>query len=138
MNPLSRDFVPVIRSLWKLIEVIYASKWDVLTFEKQASLTIHKYIREKIMPIYRKQELALSNSMPSSANSKGKSTILNSTIALQSTTVSPSPTTNPPVAPPSNKNMDSVKKKAPKPLIMKKSYAQASKSNISSNIKDVL
>ena len=54
MNLPSGDFILVIGSLWKLIEVIYTSKWDVLTFEKQASLTIHKCVREKIISIYRK------------------------------------------------------------------------------------
>jgi len=133
-NLPSRDFILVVKSFWKLIEMIYASKWDVLTFEKETSLTIWKYVGESIMPFYRKQELSISNSV----NSKGKSTISNPIISPPSTTVPPPPTTNLPVAPPSNKNIESVVKKALKLLNMKKSYVQASKSNISSNIEDVL
>ena len=82
------------------------------------------------MPFYRKQELLTSNS----ANLKGKS---NSIISLPSTAVLLPPTTNLPVAPSSNKNVESVKK-ALKPLNMRKYYVQASKSNILSNIEDVL
>ena len=98
-NLLSGDFIPVVKSLWKLIETIYISKWDVLTFEKEASLTIQKYVGESIILFYRKQELLMFNSV----NSKGKSTISNPIISLPSTAVSPPPTTNLPVAPPSNK-----------------------------------
>jgi len=86
------------------------------------------------MLFYRKQELSTSNS----ANLKGKLTISNPIISPPSTAVPPPPTTNLPVAPPSNKNVESVVKKAPKPLNMRKSYVQASKSNISSSTEDVL
>ena len=41
-------------------------------------------------------------------------------------------------APPPSKTVGSIDKKASKPLIAKKSYMQASKSNILSNIEDVL
>ena len=86
------------------------------------------------MPFYRKQESLTSNSV----NSKGKSTILNPIISLPSIAVPLPPTTNLPVASPSNKNIESVVKKALKPLNTRKSCVQASKSNISSNIEDVL
>ena len=85
-NLPSGDFILVVKSFWKLIETIYASKWNILTFEKEVSLTIWKCVRESIMPFYRKQELSTSNS----ANLKGKLTILNSIISLPSTAV-PSP-----------------------------------------------
>jgi len=133
-NPPSGDFIPVVKSLWKLIEMIYTSKWDVLTFEKEASLTIWKCVRESIMPFYRKKELSTSNSV----NLKEKSTISNPIIFLPSTAVPPPSTTNLLMAPPSNKNIESVIKKAPKPLNTRKSYVQASKSNISSSIEDIL
>ena len=129
-NLPSGDFIPVFKSLWKLIETIYTSKWDVLTFEKEVSLTIWKCVRESTMPFYRKQESLTSNS----TNLKGKS---NSIISLSSTAVPLPSTTNLPVAPSSNKNVESVKK-ALKPLNMRKYYVQASKSNILSNIEDVL
>ena len=52
--------------------------------------------------------------------------------------VSPPPTSNTPTAPLPNKIIGLIEKKAPKSLNMKKSYMQASKANISSNIEDVL
>ena len=45
---------------------------------------------------------------------------------------------NVPIASPPSKMTRPNEKKAPKPIIMKKSYAQASKANISSSIKDVI
>ena len=57
---------------------------------------------------------------------------------MPSVVVSPPPTSNIPMAPPPNKIIGSIKKKALKPSNMKKSYTQASKANISSNIEDVL
>ena len=52
----------------------------------------------------------------------------------------PTITTNPniPAIPPSSKTTGPNEKKALKPTIMKKSYAQASKTNISSSIEDVI
>jgi len=117
-NLPSGDFIPVVKSLWKLIETIYASKWYVFTFKKEASLTIWKCVRESIMLFYRKQESSTSNSV----NSKEKSTILNPIISPPSTVVSPPPTTNLPVAPPSNKNIESVVKKTLKPSNIRKFY----------------
>ena len=117
-NLPSRDFIPVVKSLWKLIETIYASKWYVFTFEKEASLTTWKCVREIIMLFYRKQESSTSNSV----NLKGKSTILNPIISPLSTVVPPPLTTNLPVAPPSNKNIESVVKKALKPSNTRKFY----------------
>ena len=98
--------------------MIYVSKWDVLTFEKEASLTIWKCVRESIMLFYRKQESLTSNS----ANSKGKSTISNPIISPPPIAVPFPPTTNLPVAPPFNKNIESVVKKASKSLNTRKSY----------------
>ena len=46
--------------------------------------------------------------------------------------------TNVPVTPPLNKMTGPIEKKAMKPMIMKKSYAQASKANISTSIEDVI
>ena len=45
---------------------------------------------------------------------------------------------NVPVAPPSSKTTGPNEKKAPKPMITKKSYAQTSKANILLNIEDVI
>ena len=47
------DFMPVIKMLWKLIDIMYIIKWDSLIFNKERNLTIRKCIREYIMPIYK-------------------------------------------------------------------------------------
>jgi len=39
-KPPVREFVLVVKSLWKLIETIYTSKWNLFVFDKEASLTI--------------------------------------------------------------------------------------------------
>ena len=52
-----------------------------------------------------------------------------------STTVTNS---NVPIASPPSKMTGPNEKKAPKPMIMKKSYMQASKANISSSIEDII
>ena len=82
----------------------------MLTFDKDTSLTIWKYIRDTIVPIYKKLETKLNLEK-------------NSSISLPFVAVTPLPTTNIPVAPsPPNKNIDSTIKKTPKPLNTKKSY----------------
>jgi len=59
-------------------------------------------------------------------------TMTNIPSPLPSAEVATPPTINTPRAlPPSNKNVESTAKKDPKPLNLKKSYAQASKSNLS-------
>lgn len=47
------DFMPVVKMLWKLIDMIYIAKWDSLIFNKERNLTIRKCVREYIMPIYK-------------------------------------------------------------------------------------
>ena len=96
---------------------------------------IRKCISEYIIPLYKdnnKQGLLTPNIM----NMKEKSISLDLTSTLSSVVVSSLPTT--PVDLSSNKNIKTVVKKAPKPLNIKKSYAQVSKLNISPNIEDVL
>jgi len=51
--PPKREFVPVVEYLWKLIDTIYATKWDSLIFNKEKTLTIRKCVGEYIMPYYR-------------------------------------------------------------------------------------
>jgi len=127
--PPKGDFIPVVRNLWKLIDTIYTAKWDSLIFEKEKSLTIRKCAGEYIMPYYRQKQLSTLTS-----NMK-----MNTSTPLPSTGTTPPPTTNMSVVPPPpNKNIESTVKKAPKPLNMKKSYMQASKSNVSYNIEDIL
>jgi len=117
-----REFVPVVEYLWKLINTIYAAKWDTLIFDKAKTLTIRKCVRECIMPLYR-QALNTMTSYPS---------------PLPSAEAALPPTTNMLAAPSSpNKTIEITVKKDSKPLNMKKSYAQASKSNLS-YIKDIV
>ena len=133
-KPPVGEFVPVVKSLWKLIETIYTLKWDLFVFDKEASLTIQKSIKDKIVPIYRKIDAISSKS----ANSKENPTSLNSTVSLPKSAVSPPPIMKLIVPISLNNNVETVIKKVPKPSNIKKLYVQTSKSNISCNIEDVL
>ena len=73
-----------------------------------------------------------------SVNSKENPTSLNPTVSPPKSAVPPPPTTKLIVPTSSNNNFETVIKKVPKLLNMKKLYVQASKSNISCNIEDVL
>ena len=65
-------------------------------------------------------------------------TITNAPSLLPSAEMAPPPTANISGAlPPPNKNVESTTKKDPKPSNLKKSYAQASKSNLS-HIEDIM
>ena len=125
--PPKGEFVPVVEYLWKLIDTIYAAKWDSLIFDKEKTLTIRKCVREHIVSYYRQNQLSTLT-----LNTK-----TNTSFPLQKTEDAPSPTTNMSVAPPPNKNVESTVKKAPKPSNIKKSYMQASKSNLL-HIEDIL
>ena len=126
--PPKGEFVLVVEYLWKLIDTIYAAKWDSLIFDKEKTLTIRKCVREHIVPYYRQNQLLTSTS----------NTKTNTSFSLPSAEAAPPPTTNMSVAlPPPNKNVKSIVKKTPKPSNMKKSYVQASKSNLS-HIEDIL
>ena len=114
-NPTEREVKPVVKKLWKLIDTIYSANWDTVPFCKNKDLTIRKYVGDHIMPYY-------TQNQPSTESSN----------AMTTNTLSPLPTINIPRAPPSpNKNVESTTKKDPKPLNLKKSYTQASKSNLS-------
>ena len=117
-KPPVGEFVPVVKSLWKLIETIYTLKWDLLVFDKKASLTIQKSIEDEIVPIYRKIEAISSKS----ANSKENPTSLNSTVSLPKLAVPPPPTMKLIVPTSLNNNVETVIKKVPKPSNIKKLY----------------
>ena len=71
-----------------------------------------------------------SQKQPSTKSSN--MTMTNTPSPLPSVEVAPPPTINiPRTPPPPNKNVESTTKKDPKPSNLKKSYAQASKSNLS-------
>ena len=128
-NPPAGDFIPVVNFLWKLIDMIYASKWNLFYFDSDLSLNIHKCVGDMILPKYRKSNSAMVKENLTVSNPP--------TTITPSVVVSPPLTSNTPMAPP-NKIIGSIEKKAPKPSNAKKSYVQASKANISSNIEDVL
>ena len=122
-NPMEREVKPVVEKLWKLIDTIYSANWDTVPFCKDKDLTIRKCIGDHIMPYY-------SQKQPSTKSSN--MTMTNTPSPLPSTEVASPPTINIPRAPPPpNKNIESTTKKDPKPSNLKKSYAQASKSNLS-------
>jgi len=119
---MERELVSIIEFLWKLFDTIYSAKWDTLIFNKEKNLTIRKCIGEHIMPYYRQNQ-------PSTLMSN---TMMTTTLSpLPSAEATPPSTTNMSVVPSSaNKNVESTIKKDPKPLNMKKSYAQALKSSL--------
>jgi len=122
------EFSLVVEQLWKLIDTIYATKWDSLIFNKEKTLTIRKCVGEHIAPFYSQNQLSSS-----SLNKES-----NVPTPLPSTKVAPPTITNKSMAPPPpTKNIESTIKKDPKLSIMKKSYVQASKSNLS-HIEDIV
>ena len=125
---LEREFILIVKQLWKLINNIYVAKWNVLIFDKEKTLTINKCVGECIMPYYRQNQ-------PSTSTSNTKTNI---SVPLPSIEAAPPPITNTSAAsPPPNKNVKSTVMKNPKPLNMKKSYTQASKSRLM-HIKDIV
>ena len=108
-----KEFVLVIKYLWKLIDIIYATKWDSLIFNKEKTLTIRKYVKEHIVPYYRQNQLStLTLDMKMNTSS----------LLFSVEAASPSITNTSVTPPPFNKNVESIVKKAPKPLNIKKSY----------------
>ena len=129
---ISNDFVPVIKNLWNLFDTVFTSKWDVLLFDREKALTIRKCVGTNFASLF-KENTILGLSKPNAKIPKEKPTPLASTPAVSSMPVVMSAPPPPPnmVVPPNNK-------KAPKPSTIKKSYVQASKANILSNINNVI
>ena len=95
-------------------------------------MSIQKCFGEKIIPGFKKLEALKTNMTRNSSISLPSLSVLSSR-------VNPLPNANMSTAPPpSNKKVESVVKKAPQPSKTKKSYVQASKSNISQKVEDVL
>ena len=119
-KPPAREFEQVTKDFWSLILAIYSSRWNLLPIEDGKNF--RTLIGEKILNNYVKLGLV---------NKPEVKKVL-----------SPLPVTatnqNVPTTPPPNKMTGPNKKKAMKPMTTKKSYAQASKANISSNIEDVI
>jgi len=115
-----KDFKQVTKSFWSLITAIYSSRWDLLPVED--GKTFCDLIGERIL------------------NSYVKRSLLNQPEAKKPLSSIPTNATNlnVPVTPPPSKITGPNEKKALKPMIIKKSYAQTSKTNISSSIKDVI
>ena len=129
----SRDFIPVVKSLWELFDVIFASRWDVLLFDREKALTIRKCVGTNFATLFRENAI-LGLLKPNVEIPKEKSS-LSASIPAFSSAPPPPPSM---VVPPINKNNESINKKELKPSNTRKSYAQVSKSNISPNIENVL
>ena len=114
-NLTERKVIPVVEKLWRLIDTIYAAKWDTVPFSKDKNLTIRKCIEDQIMLYYmQKQPLTESSNM----------TMTNTSSPLPSAKVAPSPNVNTlRTPPPPNKNVESTAKKDLKSSNLKKSYA---------------
>ena len=116
----AREFEQVTKGFWNLISAIYSSRWDLLSIEDGKNFCA--LVGEKILNNYIKLGLA---------NQPEAKKLLSS---MPTTAMNP----NVPAIPPFSKTTGPNEKKALKPMITKKSYAQASKTNILSNIKDVI
>ena len=129
LNPTERKVKPVVEKLWRLIDIIYTVNWNTVPFSKDKNLTIRKCVEDRIMPYYTQNQPLTESS---------NTTMTNTLSSLPSAEVALPPTINIPRAlPPSNKNDESTTKKDPKPLNLKKFYAQTSKSNLS-HIEDIV
>jgi len=116
----AKKFEHVTKGFWNLISAIYSSRWDLLPVEDGKNFCT--LIGGNILNNYIKLGLVKQPE------------------ATKPQFFMPTTTTNPniPASPPPSKTTGSNEKKAPKPMIMKKSYAQASKANNSSSIEDVI
>jgi len=133
----SRDFIPVVKSLWELFDIIFVSKWDVLLFniEKalEKALTIRKCVGTNFASLFR-ENTTLDLLKLTVEKLKEKSSLLASTPATPSAPP-PSPSM---VIPLINKNNQLINKKELKPSNIRKSYVQVSKLNVSPNIENIL
>ena len=116
----AKEFEHVTKGFWNLISAIYSSRWDLLPVEDGKNFCT--LVGGNILNNYIKLGLVKQPE------------------ATKPQSFMPTTTTNPniPASPPPSKTTGSNEKKAPKPMIMKKSYAQASKANNSSSIEDVI
>jgi len=116
----AREFKQVMKGFWNLITAVYSSKWDFLPCEDGKNF--RALVGEKILNNYAKPGFE-NKTEAKKVPPPSSDTVMN---------------TNVPVTPPPNKMTGPIEKKATKPTIMKKSYVQASKANISMSIEDVI
>jgi len=116
----AKEFEHITKGFWNLISAIYSLRWDLLSIEDDKNFCA--LVGGNILNNYVKLGLV----------KKPKATKPQPSMPTTTTN------TNIPTTPPSSKTTGSNEKKAPKPTIMKKSYAQASKANNSSSIEDVI
>ena len=116
----AKEFEHITKGFWSLIQAIYFSRWDLLPVEDGKNFRalvgrniLNNYI--KLGLVKQPKAMKLQPSMPT-------------------TTMNPNISTSPPPS----KTARSNEKKALKPTITKKSYAQTSKANNSSSIEDVI
>ena len=116
----AKKFEHVTKGFQNLISAIYSSRWDLLPVEDGKNFRalvgrniLNNYI--KLGLVKQPKAMKLQPSMPT-------------------TTMNPNISTSPPPS----KTARSNEKKALKPTITKKSYAQTSKANNSSSIEDVI
>ena len=119
-KPPAREFEQVTKGFWNLITVVYSSKWDFLPCEDGKNF--HALVGKKILNNYTKPGFE-NKTEAKKAPSPSPDTVTN---------------TNVPATPLPSKMTGPIEKKAMKPMIMKKSYMQASKANISTSIEDVI
>ena len=105
----SREYIPIVKGLYDLINMTFYSEWNHLIFDMEKSLTINK----SVACFYKKP-------LTSNINKLVKSITLLAPIATLSSVATP-PTTSSVISP-SIKNSENIVKKASKPSNVKKSY----------------
>jgi len=115
-----REFEQVMKGFWNLITAVYSSKWDLLPCEDGKNFCT--LVGEKILNNYAKP------GFENKTEAKKVPPPLPDTVT----------NTNVPATPPPSKMTGPIERKATKPTIMKKSYVQASKANILTNIEDII
>ena len=116
----AKEFEHVTKGFWNLISAIYSSRWDLLPVKdgKNFCALVGRNILNNYVKLGLVKQPEATKPQPSMST-----TTMNSNIPTSS---SPS------------KIMGSNEKKALKPIIMKKSYVQASKANNLLSIEDVI
>ena len=131
---VSLDYKPVIMSIWQLINSVYKSEQEQFSINDEQSFSFNK---KMIIQYFLKSKPAVLEKTSESTSKTLITNLLLLVSALLSKTVLSFYVLQTVILF-SDINVNFISKKVPKLYNTKKSYVQASKANISPNIKDVL
>ena len=132
-NPVNKDkvlevFDIIAEQIHFLVNSTYMLKCDLIVYNKKTGSSLNSFIKKRFGFKNIDNYKETSSFPPKNISNSGPSV-----------SVAISPTAPIPGVPPSLNNMvKNIKNKTSKPPMVKKSYAQASKANISTNIEDIL